>query len=93
MYVYYQHEGMPFWIKVKLENVIKTIQRAEAKKKQWWKLVVPGYYSYLCIEKDNEYYVSATDVNPLVNKPDTEKIIRKFSNLNEVIQYLSEIAL
>jgi hypothetical protein len=95
-YARFEHEKMPFPTKVKatLENIMKTIQKAEGKDVFWWMSVpltlrdVSGkilHGGYLYIEKTFEGYdLKITDIDPLTHKSTCIAFVKTVENIDEL---------
>jgi hypothetical protein len=90
-YAYFFNEDMPFPCKVKIQNIIKTLEKAE-KNNKLWEIAIPHGLIYLWIEKfdKDEYVVRKADVNPLTCNAYPYDIITRFFTFNEVIDYIKE---
>jgi len=93
-YAYFWHEDMPFPCKVKIQNIIKTLEKAE-KNNKLWEIAIPHGLLYLWIEKfdENEYVVRQTTTNPLIHKSYAYNIVTILRSFNEVIEYLKNMVI
>jgi len=83
-YARFEHEKMPFPTKVKIQNIIKTLEKAE-EKDVFWRMSVPLHGVYLYVEKTLEGYdLKITDIDPLTHKSYASAFVKTVENINEL---------